>query len=309
MDAVSTVDEYIRQAPAEHRTLLERVRQVIRETVPAGTKETISYRIPTYRYTGNIIHFALLKNHLGIYPGAAAIEHFAEDISAYPTSRGAIRIPLGQPLPEDLIRRLLYFNIDLLKDRNRPNWHQYRESWKEAVEIMQGIINRMDLKKEFKWGSDIYTFQGKNVVSWGGFKEFFSVWFHNGVFLEDKEKVLISASEGKTKALRQWRFTDVSQMDEKKITAYILEAIQTVKDGREIRPARSKPAEPMGLLKEHLQADPAFQLAFSKLTPGKQKEYIEYFNDAKQEKTRLTRLEKIKPLVLEGKGLNDKYKR
>ena len=199
---------------------------------------------------------------------------------------------------------------DEQENREVSRWHQYRDSWPEAVEIMQNIVSRFtELRKEFKWGTDIYTFQGKNVIGWGGFKNFFSIWFYNGVFLEDKEKVLISASEGKTKALRQWRFTDAVQMDEKKITAYVAEALQVAKDGKEIKPEKSVPLKPEGLLSEHLQADPTFLQAFERLTPGKQKEYIEYINEAKQEKTRLTRLEKIKPMVSEGKGLHDKYKR
>jgi len=199
---------------------------------------------------------------------------------------------------------------DEQENREVSRWHQYRDSWPEAAEIMQNIVSRFtELRKEFKWGTDIYTFQGKNVIGWGGFKNFFSIWFYNGVFLEDKEKVLISASEGKTKALRQWRFTDAVQMDEKKITAYVAEALQVAKDGKEIKPEKSVPLKPEGLLNEHLQADPTFLQAFERLTPGKQKEYIEYINEAKQEKTRLTRLEKIKPMVSEGKGLHDKYKR
>lgn len=309
MKPFSTVEEYIVQAPEEYRYLLEKLREMILETAPAGTQETISYQMPTYRYNGNLIHFALFKNHLGIYPGPAAIENFSGEIREYKSSKGAIQLPLDRPLPEELIRRILHFNLDLLKDRQGPDWHKYRNKWQEAVEVMQNIVNRTELQKEFKWGSDIYTFQGKNVVGWGGFKDFFSVWFYNGVFLEDSEKVLISASEGKTKALRQWRFTHAAEMDEKKLTAYILEAIQVVRDGKEIKPEKSLPPEPSGLLLDHLQTDPAFRQAFSRLTPGKQKEYIEYIEEAKQEKTRISRLEKIKPMVGEGKGLNDKYKR
>lgn len=309
MNTFTTVEEYIAQAPAERRPLLQKVREIIRKTVPDDTLETISYQMPTYRHNGNIIHFALFKNHLGIYPGPAAIEHFAEELSEYKTSKGAVQIPFDQPLPEELIGRIVHFNLDRLKDRQGPSWHKYKGNWKEAEEIMQRMVNRTELQKEFKWGTDIYTLHGKNVVGWGGFKDFFSIWFYNGVFLEDKEKVLIAASEGKTKALRQWRFTRAAQMDEKKILAYILESIQTVKDGKEIKPEKSRPLQPGGLLKEHLGADTVFQQAFERLTPGKQKEYIEYIEEAKQEKTKLTRLEKIRPLVCEGKGLNDKYKK
>jgi len=128
------------------------------------------------------------------------------------------------------------------------------------------------------------------------------------VFLEDKENFLINASEGKTKALRQWRFTDVNEMDRAKIEAYIQESIQTIDDGKEIKPAKTKTIPPSGLLLEALHSDEAFHDHFKALTPGKQKEYIQYIDEAKQEKTKLSRLEKIRPMIIANKGLNDKYK-
>src|SRR5690606_29391199 len=109
-----------------------------------------------------------------------------------------------------------------------------------------------------------------------GFKNFFSLWFYTGVFLEDKEKQLISASEGKTKALRQWRFEDVNDMDPKKIEAYIEESIKTIDEGKEIKPEKAAPKAPSGLLLGALQADKTFNDSFQALTPGRQKEYIEY---------------------------------
>ena len=172
----------------------------------------------------------------------------------------------------------------------------------------QEIIQQTSLKKEFKWGRYIYTHKGKNVIGWGGFKNFFSLWFYNGVFLTDRDKHLISASEGKTKALRQWRFEDVKDMSAEKIAAYIQESIQTIDEGKELKPTKSPMKAPAGLLLEALQTDPTFAESFQALTPGKQKEYIEYIDEAKQEKTKQSRIEKIKPLVLAKKGLNDKYK-
>lgn len=97
---------------------------------------------------------------------------------------------------------------------------------------MKALIHKTQLQKPYKWGMDIYTFNGKNIIGWRGFKNFFSVWFHNSVFLKDPYKVLVNASEGKTKFLRQWRFTDSSQFDEKKVLEYIEESIQTIKDGK-----------------------------------------------------------------------------
>ncbi len=132
------------------------------------------------------------------------------------------------------------------------------------------------LKKEIKWGMDIYTYNSKNVVGWGGFKNFFSIWFYNGVFLSDPYNVLITATEGKTKSLRQWRLTSNDEFNESKILEYINESIQTIVDGKEIVAEKGKLKEATGLLKDYLQDNKELQNAFSQLTPGRQKEYIEY---------------------------------
>src|SRR5690606_3235052 len=123
----------------------------------------------------------------------------------------------------------------------------------------------------------------------------------------DKYNVLITASEGKTKALRQWRFSSSDEIEPDKIKTYIQEAIQTVIDGKEIKPEKSQTPVLAGILKKTLTQDKQLSEAFKKLTPGKQKEYILYVDEAKQEKTKLSRIDKIKSLILEGKGLHDKY--
>lgn len=297
----STIDEYIALFPLVQQPLLQELRQFILEHAPAETMETITYKMPTFRYHGNLFHFARYKNHIGLYPGPAAIEHFQDNLKIYKTSKGAIQIPTDSPIPKELIKNLLDFNVQILKDKQGPNWHTHRHEWDECIELMNQIMAKTDLKKEFKWGSDIYTFQGKNVIGWGGFKNFFSLWFYNGVFLTDPYQVLISASEGKTKGLRQWRFKDIAEMDEQKILKYILESIQTIKDGKEIIIEKSANKEPSGFFKKALEEDSTFQSAFDALTPGRRKEYIEYIEEAKQEKTQLSRLEKIKPMILEKK--------
>lgn len=180
--------------------------------------------------------------------------------------------------------------------------------WSEALEKLASILNKLPLEKTVKWGADVYTYNGKNVVSYGGFKNFFTLWFHNGVFLTDKYKVLINAQEGKTKSLRQWRFTSINEVDEKKITAYVKEAIEIEKKGLKITPEKFKPVKMPELLAAALQKNKKLQSCFEKLTPGRQKEYILYIEEAKQTATREKRLEKIMPIILQGLGLNDKYK-
>lgn len=185
--------------------------------------------------------------------------------------------------------------------QNNPNWT-------EELELVASIINKLPLEKTVKWGADVYTYNGKNVVSYGGFKNFFTIWFYNGVFLEDKHNVLVNAQEGKTKSLRQWRFTSIKEIDEKLVTAYINEAIEIEKKGLKIQPEKFTAIPVAELLENEFKSNKILKAAFEKLTPGKQKEYIVYINEAKQEATKLKRIEKIIPMISQGIGLNDKYK-
>ncbi|UAY55079.1 YdeI/OmpD-associated family protein [Arachidicoccus terrestris] len=185
---------------------------------------------------------------------------------------------------------------------------QNSKKWTEELEILAIIISKHPLEKTIKWGAEVFTYNGRNVVSYGGFKHHFTLWFYNGVFLKDKYQVLINAQEGKTKSLRQWRFTSKGEINETKISAYIKEAIEIEKKGLKIQPEKFKPLPIPGLLLNELKKNKVLKAGFEMLTPGKQKEYIMYINDAKLEQTKLKRLEKIKPMIEEGKGLNDKYK-
>ena len=194
-------------------------------------------------------------------------------------------------------------------EENKKDWKKFNANWSEANDILEQIVNETELVKDFKWGGDVYTLNGKNILAFSGFKNHFALWFYNGVFLEDKYKVLMNANEEKTKALRQWRFTSAAEIDVTKVKEYIVEAIQLSKDGKELKPEKSKEKEVNELLKEALNLNDILFTSFNTLTKGKQKEYIEYIEEAKQEKTKLARIEKIKPMILEGKGLNDKYRK
>ena len=186
---------------------------------------------------------------------------------------------------------------------------QKNTKWKNELEKIANIIRKVpELDATIKWGAEVFTYNGKNVVSYGGFKDFFSLWFYNGVFLKDPYKVLITASGGKTKSQRQWRFASLKDIEEKKILAYIKEAIEIEKKGLKIAPEKFKPIPIPAILKQVLDKKKTFKTAFEKLTPGKQKEYCLYINEAKQEATKIKRVEKITPMILSGQGLYDKYK-
>lgn len=228
MNNFSNIAEYISSFSDERKIILKDLYKIIKKHAPKETVEKISYGMPTFHYNGNLIHFALYKNHLGLYPGPDAIEHFQDQLTGFKTSKGAIQIPLDRKLPEKLIADIIDYNVSKLKDKKAPNWNAYNDQWTDAEEFMQQLIVKTNLDKAVKWGMEVYTFNNKNVIGWGGFKNFFSLWFYNGVFLSDPENVLVNASDGKTKSMRQWRFTNVDDMDEKKILAYINESLSLI---------------------------------------------------------------------------------
>jgi len=184
----------------------------------------------------------------------------------------------------------------------------YNAQWKEELRLIGSILDKAPLEKAFKWGSDVYTLNGKNIVSYGGFKNYFAIWFYNGVFMNDKYRMLINAQEGKTKALRQWRFTSADKVDEGRILEYVKDAIEVERKGLKIKSDMSYPMEKPFLLEEAIHKDPVFGDAFENFSPGKKKEFILYIKAAKQDGTKLLRMDKIKRLVALGIGLNDQYK-
>jgi uncharacterized protein YdeI (YjbR/CyaY-like superfamily) len=194
------------------------------------------------------------------------------------------------------------------KNKSVPDIIAEMEPWVKELMLLREIILSTGLKEEIKWGGPIYTLDGKNVMAIGGFKNFFTIWFHNGVFLSDPAKVLVNAGEGRTRGLRQWRFQSMKEIKPALVKKYVLEAIANEKAGKKIKPEKKPlpalPAEYAAAFKKNK----TLKDAFSQLTIGKQREYLEHINEAKTEETRLRRVEKAIPNIMAGVGLNDKYK-
>jgi len=189
---------------------------------------------------------------------------------------------------------------------NKGIW-KYSSQWEEELLQLKSIIDKTELTETTKWGGPVYVYEKKNVVGIGGFKDYFTIWFFNGVFLKDEKKKLINAQEDRTKSLRQWRFTSKEEINEKEILEYIAEAIENEKQGKIIKPSK-KEAIISELLEKEMIQNPALATAFQKFSPYKQYEFLEYIESAKQEKTKLARIEKVIPMILENIGLNDKYR-
>ena len=180
--------------------------------------------------------------------------------------------------------------------------------WQDILSRLRQAIISTGLEETIKWGAPVYTLDGKNVVGLGAFKSYAGLWFFNGALLTDPKKVLVNAQEGKTKALRQWRFNSVDELDEQLVIQYVNEARANQAAGKTIKPEKSAPAAIPEELAAALNADETLKVNFEQLAPYKQKEYIEHIGSAKREATRQSRLEKALPMIRDGKGLHDKYR-
>lgn len=105
-----SIDEYISQYPPEIQEKLETLRKVIKEAAPEAT-EKISYQMLTFVLHGNLIHFAAFKNHIGLYPAPSGIVAFQHELSEYKGAKGSIRFPINEPLPYQLISKIVKFRV------------------------------------------------------------------------------------------------------------------------------------------------------------------------------------------------------
>ena len=106
----SSIDEYIATFPADIQKILQEIRATIHAAAP-DAQEKISYQMPTFTLNGNLVHFAAFKNHIGLYPTPGATQAFQDEIAAYKAAKGSIQFPLDQPMPLELIRRIVEFRV------------------------------------------------------------------------------------------------------------------------------------------------------------------------------------------------------
>jgi len=109
------IDEYIAAQAEEVRPLLQSIRETILAAAPEAT-EKISWQMPTFWQGENLIHFAAFKKHIGIYPGGEAVGVFAERLTGYKTSKGAIQFPLGKPIDHELISDIVQWRLERNKN-------------------------------------------------------------------------------------------------------------------------------------------------------------------------------------------------
>jgi len=106
-----TIDEYIAAFPRDVQAVLERIRTTIRGAAP-GAQETISYRIPAFTLNGMLVYFAAFRNHIGFYPPVRGDAKLEKAVSRYAGEKGNLRFPLDEPIPHDLIERIVRHRLE-----------------------------------------------------------------------------------------------------------------------------------------------------------------------------------------------------
>ena len=105
-----SIDEYIARYPPATQKILNKFRRVIRESAPQA-EEVISYKIPTFKLNGNLVHFGAFKDHISFFPTSSARRAFKRELSKYKGGRGTVQFPLDERIPFGLIRKIVIFRV------------------------------------------------------------------------------------------------------------------------------------------------------------------------------------------------------
>tara|TARA_R110001606_G_scaffold12719_2_gene55781 strand:- start:32 stop:619 length:588 start_codon:yes stop_codon:yes gene_type:complete len=179
-------------------------------------------------------------------------------------------------------------------------------TWQAELAALREILLACDLTEEFKWRSPVYTFEGTNVAIVWGFKEACTLGFFKGVLLKDKAGILVAQGEN-SRSARVAKFTSVAEIRKagKTVKAYVAEAIEIEKAGLKVDLPKDDLDYPAELV-EALDGDAGLREAFESLTPGRQRGWVLHFSQAKQAETRVSRIAKARPRIMDGKGMNDR---
>ncbi|WP_165939983.1 DUF1801 domain-containing protein [Dyadobacter psychrotolerans] len=177
------VNNYISGFPKETQDKLEELRAVISKAAP-DAEEVINYAMPTFTLQGNLVHFAGYKNHIGFYPAPSGIKIFKEELSIYKNAKGSVQFPLDQPIPVDLVSRIVKFRVDenieiaqskvkkkipakssKLSDEDQVSAHIQKLDPKiaETVEYIRKVILSADkeIAEQIKWNSPSFYYTGE----------------------------------------------------------------------------------------------------------------------------------------------------
>ncbi|MEC7752433.1 YdeI/OmpD-associated family protein [Roseivirga sp. UBA1976] len=179
--------------------------------------------------------------------------------------------------------------------------------WSQELQKLRSIALECGLTEESKWGVPCYTYHGANVAMISAFKDYCSLSFFKGALLKDKYQMLEKPGPN-SQAARLFKFTNLEQIlqAEDSIRLYLFEAIEVEKKGLKVDMQAKNQLDYPDELQAKFKDMPELKTAFEALTPGRQRGYIIHFSQPKQSKTRLARIEKLIPKIMDGKGFFDR---
>jgi uncharacterized protein YdeI (YjbR/CyaY-like superfamily) len=180
------------------------------------------------------------------------------------------------------------------------------KKWREELAALRTILLDCPVTEEFKWRGPCYTFEQSNVAMVAGLKDSCVLSFFKGILLKDPKGILVAPGEN-SRSARLVRFTSVPEIVELEDTlkSYVREAVEVEKAGLKVEFRKDDLDYPAELV-DKLAEDPALKAAFESLTPGRRRGYTLHFSQPKQSKTRVSRIEKSAPRILDGKGMHDR---
>ena len=179
------------------------------------------------------------------------------------------------------------------------------QQWPAEMAALRPILLAAGLTEEIKWRKPCYTHGGKNIVILQEMNEFLALMFFKGALVDDPDGVMRDQGPN-SRSARRIEFTSVEDVEAlaDTVTAYLKRALAIEEAGLSVGPPPA--LELVDELQERLERDPALEVAFESLTPGRQREYNLYFSGAKQSATRTARIDRYVPKIRAGKGLRDR---
>jgi uncharacterized protein YdeI (YjbR/CyaY-like superfamily) len=194
-----------------------------------------------------------------------------------------------------------------------PRFETYfarERQWKAEFNALREILLDCQLTEELKWRQPCYTFEGENIVILSGYKAGATLGFFKGSLMPDPDGVLIVPGPN-SQAARMLRFADVAEIKKRRaqIARYVQAAITVAKSGAKVDFSANKAVKPPAELEAALKTDADLKKAFEALTPGRQRSWIIHIEAAKLPTTRVERITKARPRIMQGEGMHDGYRK
>ena len=182
----------------------------------------------------------------------------------------------------------------------------YAKKWEKEADKLRKIVLDCDLVEEIKWGKPCFTYQKKNVAIIIPLKEACALSFFKGALLKDPKHILQKI--GQMQAGRWIKFTSLKEITALRsiLRKYIYEAVEVEESGKKVILKKISEYPVPEELQARLDALPELRAAFEALTPGRRKSYIFHVSGAKQATTRVARVERCVPMILSGRGFNER---